>query len=185
MTTDKSRTVPRRHLIRALLGREIPAATAGQPGPDASAGSAAAPHAAGDAAYAAGDFAAAVTAYRATVPGDLSNIPVRSRLGYALYATGQFIQARVEFEHGLRLTNGEDAFCRLGLGLTLLALGKTGKAADLLEAFDAPDLAELTALARRIADRLREAGDTDPTPLRLTLERSARAMAFLPETGTA
>ena len=183
MSTDKPRVVPRRHLIRALLGREIPAESpqTGETREPASA----APHAAGDAAYALGDYAAAVAAYRESVRGDLSNVPVRSRLGYALYATGHFIQARVEFEHGLRLTDGADAFCRLGLGLSLIALGKVEKAADTLAALQVPDLAELTALAGRIAERLRESGDTDPTPLRLTLERSARAMAFLPEVGPA
>ena len=184
MSPDTPRVVPRRHLFRALLGREIPAETP-QPGAPGASAPAAAPHAAGDAAYALGDFAAAVAAYRESVRGDLSNVPVRSRLGYALYATGHCIQARVEFEHGLRLTDGADAFCRLGLGLCLIALGKVEKAADTLAAFQAPELAELTALAGRIAERLRESGDTDPTPLRLTLERSARAMAFLPETAPA
>ena len=84
----------RRHLFRALLGRDIP------PAGTADRQSAAAPHATGDAAYAAGDFPAAVAAYRASVRHDLSNAAVRARLGYALYATGQTIQARVEFEHG-------------------------------------------------------------------------------------
>ncbi|KHK01812.1 tetratricopeptide repeat protein [Desulfovibrio sp. TomC] len=185
MTTDKPRVVPRRHLFRALLGREIPTETPpATPGNDPVA-SRPAPHAAGDAAYALGDYPAAVAAYRESVRGDLSNVPVRARLGYALYVTGHLVQARVEFEHGLRLTDGADAFCRLGLGLTLIALGKVEKAADVLEHFTAPDLEELTALARRIAGRLRAAEMTDPTPLRLTLERSARAMAFLPETGAA
>jgi tetratricopeptide (TPR) repeat protein len=176
MSADTPKAIPRRHLIRALLGREVPATAA--PQAQTPAGE---PHAAGDAAYALGDYPAAVAAYRATVHGDLSNVAMRARLGYALYATGQFVQARVEFEHVLRLTDGTDAFARLCLGLTLAALGKTEKAAAILETFDAPDTPDLTALCRRITERLREPGLADAAPLRLTLERSARAMAFLPQ----
>lgn len=184
MPADKPQAVPRRHLLRALLGREIP--TDAPPG-DARAedGAPRDPHAAGDAAYANGDYAAAVAAYRASIRGDLSNAPVRARLGQALYALGQFVQARVEFEHVLRLTDGSDPFCRLGLGLTLLGLGKTEKAAATLAAFDDPTRPDLTALAGRIAGRLGQAETPDLTGLRLTLERTARAMALWPETGTA
>ena len=183
MTADKPRAIPRRHLIRALLGRDIPDATApaAEPERTAAAPQAADPHAAGNAAYAAGDYAEAAAAYRTSVRGDLSNPIVRARLGYALYATRQLIQAKVEFEHVLHLTNGGDAFARLCLGLTLAALGKADKAAANLEAFDAPQAEELVALCRRIAGKLRDIGNGDPAPLLLTLERSARAMGFLPE----
>lgn len=182
MTADKPRAIPRRHLIRALLGRDVPSASAPGPEPErADAPRAADPHAAGNAAYAAGDYAEAAAAYRTSVRGDLSNPIVRARLGYALYATRQLIQAKVEFEHVLHLTNGGDAFARLCLGLTLAALGKADKAAGNLEAFDAPQAEELVALSRRIAGKLRDIGNGDPAPLLLTLERSARAMGFLPE----
>ncbi|MHC1791366.1 hypothetical protein [Solidesulfovibrio sp.] len=183
MTADTPRAVPRRHLLRALLGREIPQDTP----PDATGedGAPRDPHAAGDAAYAAGDYPAAVAAYRASVRSDLSNAPVRARLGYALYVLGQFIQARVEFEHALRITDGNDPFFRLGLGLTLLALGKTEKAAATLAAFDDPTRPDLTALAGRIAGRLAQSEAAELTGLRLTLERTARAMALLPENGVA
>jgi len=81
----------------------------------------------------------------------------------------------------LHLTNGDDAFARLCLGLTLAALGKANKAADNLEAFAAPQAEDLAALCRRIAGKLRDIGNGDPAPLLLTLERSARAMGVLPE----
>jgi tetratricopeptide (TPR) repeat protein len=182
MTADKPRAIPRRHLIRALLGRDIPSATAPAPEPERTAAAPTGdPHAAGNAAYAAGDYAEAAAAYRTSVRGDLSNPILRARLGYALYATRQLIQAKVEFEHVLHLTNGGDAFARLCLGLTLAALGKADKAAANLEAFDAPQAEELTALCRRIAAKLRDIGNGDPAPLILTLERSARAMGVMPE----
>lgn len=183
MTADKPRAIPRRHLIRALLGRDIPSDSAPTPEPERTMPTAPAadPHAAGNAAYAAGNYAEAAAAYRASVRGDLSNPIVRARLGYALYATRQLIQAKVEFEHVLHLTNGGDAFSRLCLGLTLAALGKVGKAADNLEAFAAPQAEELVALSRRVAAKLRDIGNGDPAPLILTLERSARAMGVMPE----
>ena len=186
MTADTPRTIPRRHLFRALLGREIPtesppAATAA----DVAAGRAAPPHAAGDAAYAAADYPAAMAAYRESVRSDLSNPAVRDRLGHCLYELEHYIQARVEFEHVLRLTDGKDVFARLGLGLTLLALGKTEKAMATLKAFDDPERADLTALARRIADKLETADVASFPGLRLTLERSARAMGLLPDHGAA
>ena len=109
MSREASRTVSRRNLFRALLGRDIPAGHA-QCAPESDR------HAAGDAAYAAGDFPAAVAAYRASVRGDLSNPTARARLGCALYATGRHIQARVEFEHVLRLEGANLSLARMGLG---------------------------------------------------------------------
>lgn len=183
MTKDKPRSIPRRHLIRALLGREIPTETppAAAPPP----GQAAGPHAAGDAAYAVPDYLAAIAAYRESVRGDLSNVAVRNRLGHSLYELGQYVQARVEFEHVLHLTDGKDVFARLGLGLTLIGLGKTEKAKAALMAFEDPERADLTALARRIAGKLETTEVTSYPGLRLTLERSARAMGLLPDHGSA
>lgn len=183
MTADKPRSFPRRHLIRALLGRELPAES--PPAATAEPGQAASPHAAGDAAYVIPDYLAAIAAYRESVRGDLSNVAVRNRLGHSLYELGQYIQARVEFEHVLRLTEGRDVFARLGLGLTLIGLGKTEKAVAALQAFDDPERADLTALARRIADKLPTTEATSYPGLRLTLERSARAMGLLPDHGSA
>lgn len=168
-------TVSRRNLVRALLGRDT------SPAPRAQDAAAAADrHAAGDAAYAAGDYPAAVAAYRASIRGDLSNAPVRLRLGYALYALGQYIQARVEFEHVLRLTGGEP-MARLCLGLTLLALGKAERAATTLAAFTDAERPELEKMTGEAA-RLLAAGEAvDPESLRHGIESAARATAFLPE----
>ncbi len=174
MSREASRTVSRRNLFRALLGRDIPAGhTQHGPEPDR--------HAAGDAAYAAGNFPAAVAAYRASVRGDLSNPTARARLGCALYATGQHIQARVEFEHVLRLEGADLPLARLGLGLTLLALDKADRAAAVLAAFDDPSRPELTAAAREAASRLTAGGADDPAALRIALERTAQATALLPD----
>ena len=109
---DRPTVVSRRNLVRALLGRNIP------PSGEEARQTQADPHAAGDAAFIAGDFAGAVAAYRASVRGDLSNVAVRTRLGQALFLTGQFIQARVEFEHALRLTDGQDPMSASRLAAT-------------------------------------------------------------------
>ena len=177
MSREASRTVSRRNLFRALLGRDIPAGHA-QRAPESDR------HAAGDAAYAAGDFPAAVAAYRASVRGDLSNPTARARLGCALYATGRHIQARVEFEHVLRLEGANLSLARMGLGLTLLALDKTDRAAAVLAAFDDPARPELTAAAREAAAGLTSGGVDDPAALRGELERVAQATALLPDFST-
>jgi tetratricopeptide (TPR) repeat protein len=177
MKPDARPTVSRRNLVRALLGRETPAENAAAPAPDR--------HAAGDAAYAAGDFPAAVAAYRASIRGDLSNAPVRLRLGCALYALEQYIQARVEFEHVLRLTGGNDRLARLCLGLTLLALDKHERAAVTFAAFTDPERPELERATEEAA-RLLAAGDVaDPQALRRAIESAARATALLSDTGQA
>jgi tetratricopeptide (TPR) repeat protein len=178
MSSDSRRTVSRRHLVRALLGREAP-----ENRPDAD--PQASPHAAGDAAYAAGDYPAAVAAYRASIRGDLSNAPVRARLGHALYEMGQYIQARVEFEHVLRLTDGGDGLARLGLALTFLGLDKGPRAAAVLAAVIDPERPELERAAREAAARLSVEEAPDCADLRLELERVARATALLPESASA
>ena len=164
---DRPTVVSRRNLVRALLGRTLPPA-GGEAGPPQ-----ADPHAAGDAAFIAGDFAGAVTAYRASVRGDLSNVAVRTRLGQALFLTGQFIQARVEFEHALRLTDGQDPMARIGLCLCLLELGKTAKAAVTLAAFADPERPELETQAHDLAAAL----EADQAPATATGELLALAQA--------
>ncbi len=179
MSHNKRPTVSRRHLVRALLGRDIPAA------PSSDRDQAVSAHAAGDAAYAAGDYAGAVAAYRASVRGDLSNAAVRARLGHALYATGQFIQARVEFEHVLRLTGGNHALARLGLALTFLGLAKVERAAAALALFEDPERPELVAAAREAAVRLETAEAPDLNAARTQLEGAARALGLFPDTAPA
>lgn len=179
MTRDTRPSVSRRHLVRALLGREIPPARPR----DAETGAepARSPYAAADAAYAAGDYAAAVAAYRPLIRGDLSNAQARLRLGHALYELGQHIQARVEFEHVLRLTGGTDRLARLGLGLACLALGKRERAAGALAAFADAERPELEAAAGDAARALGGDGPADLDGLRRDLDSLARAMALLPE----
>ncbi|MGD9609489.1 MAG: hypothetical protein AB7U59_08780 [Desulfovibrionaceae bacterium] len=170
---DRPTVVSRRNLVRALLGRNIPPSgeNARQPQAD--------PHAPGDAAFIAGDFAGAVTAYRTSVRGDLSNVAVRTRLGQALFLTGQFIQARVEFEHALRLTDGQDPMARIGLCLCLLELGKTAKAAVTLAAFADPERPELEAQARDLAAALE--ADQAPATATGALLALAQATGLFPE----
>jgi len=175
MPTAPPRTVSRRHLFRALLGRDAPSDTPQpqEPGPDI--------HAAGHAAYAAGDFREAIDAYRNSIRGDLSNATARVRLGHALYTTGQYIQARVEFEHVLRLTNGEDQLARLGLALTLLGMGKGERAAVALALFTDPSRPELVDAAQKMAARLTSGEVCEYAGLQMELEKMARATALLPE----
>lgn len=175
--TDRPTVVSRRNLVRALLGRDVP------PSGGRTRQAPVDPHAAGDAAFIAGDFPAAVAAYRASVRGDLSNVAVRTRLGQALFLTGHPIQARVEFEHTLRLTDGANAMARLGLTLCLLELGKTAKAAAILAAFADPERPELEAQARSLATALESdaAPATDAT--KGTLLALAQTHGLFPEMG--
>lgn len=168
-------TFSRRNLVRALLGRDIPS-------PSQEPAEAVSRHAAADAAYEAGDYLAAVAAYRESIRGDLSNTAARLRLGHALYATGQYIQARVEFDHVLRLTGGADQTARLLLGLTLLSLGKTEKAAATLAAFADPERPELEAAAREAATRLEAAEPVEPAALEQSLLALAQSTALVPDT---
>lgn len=177
MSDDTRPTVSRRNLVRALLGRNRPE-TPAEPAADPDR------HAVGDAAYAAGDYAGAVTAYRTSVRGDLSNTAIRLKLGHALYATGQFIQAKVEFEHVLRLDTGHNPMARLCLGLTLLAMGKPQKAAVVLREFDDPDRPELVTATHNAAAQLEADATTETAALRADLERTARILALLPDTAT-
>ncbi|WP_300164071.1 tetratricopeptide repeat protein [Solidesulfovibrio sp.] len=174
MASDDRPTVSRRNLVRALLGRDTPK-------PRQEPAAATDRHVAGDAAYAAGDYAAAVAAYRVSVRGDLSNAAVRLRLGHALYATGQHIQARVEFEHVLRLSGRTVPAAQLLLALTLLALDKREKAALVLAAFADPDRPELEQAAREASEKLEAGAIPDPTALRRELQALAEATALTPE----
>lgn len=173
MANDDRPTVSRRNLVRALLGRDIPKPRADAPAPDR--------HAAGDAAYAAGDYPAAVAAYRASVRDDLSNTAVRFRLGHALYATGQALQARVEFEHVLRLSGGTDAAARFLLALSLLALNKSEKAALTLAAFADPGRPELERAAHEAARKLEADPAADAAGMAQELHALAAATALVPE----
>jgi tetratricopeptide (TPR) repeat protein len=182
MTRDTRPTVSRRHLVRALLGRDVlPDRPRADPSAPTGAGPETSPYAAADAAYAAGDYAAAIPAYRAIVRGDLSNAVARVRLGHALYELGQPIQARVEFEHVLRLTGGSDRLARLGLGLAFLALGKRERAAATLAAYVDAERPELAAAAAAAARELAGDGEADLPALRQGLDSLARATALLPE----
>ncbi|WP_029460709.1 tetratricopeptide repeat protein [Solidesulfovibrio alcoholivorans] len=176
MAHDERPTVSRRNLVRALLGRDIPKPRADASAPDR--------HAAGDAAYAAGDYPAAVAAYRASVREDLSNTAVRFRLGHALYATGQALQARVEFEHVLRLSGGTDAAARFFLALSLLALHKPAKAALALAAFADPDRPELERAAHEAAQKLENDPTVDAAGMARELHVLAAATALVPESPT-
>jgi hypothetical protein len=164
----------RRHLIRALLGRPLPRCGADAP-PAATVS-----HAAGDAAYAAGDFPAAVTAYRTSVRQDLANTAVRTRLGYALYAIEQRIQAKVEFEHALRLTQGRDVLARLGLALTLLRLDKPGRAGELLAGFTDAGRPTLVSRAQAVGLTLTAGHGYDPQTVATELEALARETGLVP-----
>jgi len=166
--TDRP-ALSRRQFFRTLLGRGAPSADSADRTPTAD------PHAAGNAAYAAGDFPAAVVAYRASVRQDLANTALRTRLGQALYATGQYIQARVEFEHVLRLTDGAAGPARLGLALTLLRLGRTARAGQLLAAFADTARPALTALAQTTAAAVADGAPADLADRIRALEEHARA----------
>ncbi len=74
-----------------------------------------------------GDLPGAVERYRDYIKADPNNADVRFALGKCLYALGQHIQARVEFERTLMLRK-QDLLATAFLGLTLLRLGKRERA---------------------------------------------------------
>lgn len=81
----------------------------------------------GNEAYAVADYTAAIPEYRQCVKLFPAHLEARKRLGYCLYRTGQFIQARVEFDRVLRETK-KDNYSALYLGLTYAQMGKVEKA---------------------------------------------------------
>jgi tetratricopeptide (TPR) repeat protein len=74
-------------------------------------------------AYAASDYETAIPEYRECIKRLPHHSEARQRLGYCLYRTGQYVQAKVEFDRVLR-DLGKDNFSSLYLGLTLAHLGK-------------------------------------------------------------
>jgi tetratricopeptide (TPR) repeat protein len=85
-----------------------------------------------------GDYEAAIEKFRACVAKDTTFLEARRRLGYCLYRTGKYIQARVEFERVL-YTRKKDNFSSLYLGLCMARLGKADKAAVVWKGYFNPD----------------------------------------------
>jgi tetratricopeptide (TPR) repeat protein len=120
----------------------------------------------GNLAYASARYEAAIPEYRECVRLFPAHLEARKRLGYCLYRTGQFVQARIEFERVLREAKA-DNFSSLYLGLTFASMGRADKAAAawrqyrntdevrimrelnlqiaLLESPEKPDLADVVA----------------------------------------
>lgn len=87
--------------------------------------------------YVDGDWEAAQGKYRECLDKDKNDADVRYRLGVCLYKTGQFRQAKLEFERALRVRRDyQDAL--LYLGLTLTRLGKPEKAVALWKQYFNP-----------------------------------------------
>jgi len=81
----------------------------------------------GNQAYAVADYAAAIPEYRECIRLFPAHLEGRKRLGYCLYRTGQFLQARLEFERVLREAK-KDNFSALYLGLTCARMEQPEKA---------------------------------------------------------
>jgi tetratricopeptide (TPR) repeat protein len=81
----------------------------------------------GHAAYNACEYEAAVVAYRDCCQLDPEHADARRRLGYCLYRSGQFLQAKVELERALRIL-GKDNFTALYLGLCYARLDRAAEA---------------------------------------------------------
>lgn len=80
-----------------------------------------------NAAYAYSDYEAAIEGYRECLQKMPRHTDARQRLGYCLYRTEQYVQAKVEFERVIR-ERGKDNFSSLYLGLTLARMDKRDKA---------------------------------------------------------
>lgn len=81
----------------------------------------------GNQSYAGAEYAAAIPEYRECVRLFPAHLEARKRLGYCLYRTGQFVQARTEFERVIREAKA-DNFSALYLGLTFARMGRGEKA---------------------------------------------------------
>ena len=90
-----------------------------------------------NAAFAAGDFAAAAAHYKEFLKDESANMEAHQRLGECLYRQGQHIQAKVEFERILQ-KNQKDNRALLFLGLVLARLDRVHKAAVVWKLFFDP-----------------------------------------------
>jgi len=90
-----------------------------------------------NAAFAAGDFAAATAQYKTFLAAESDNAEARQRLGECLYRQGQYIQAKVEFERLLQ-KNRKANRAILFLGLVLARLDRVQKAAVVWKLFFDP-----------------------------------------------
>jgi len=116
--------VSRRRLLFGFLDR----ARGVEAAPMAAASQTAPVLAQANAAYAAGDFAAASGFYKAFLQDESANVEARQRYGECLYRQGQLIQAKVEFERLLQ-KNRKDNRALVFLGLVLARLDRVQKAA--------------------------------------------------------
>jgi tetratricopeptide (TPR) repeat protein len=125
--------VSRRRLLFGFLDR----ARGVEAAPVAAASQTAPVLAQANAAFAAGDFAAAVGFYKAFLQDESGNDEARQRFGESLYRQGQYIQAKIEFERLLQ-KNRKNTRAILFLGLVLARLDRVQKAAVVWKLFFDP-----------------------------------------------
>jgi tetratricopeptide (TPR) repeat protein len=125
--------VSRRRLLFGFLDR----ARGVEAAPVAAASQTAPVLAQANAAFAAGDFAAAAGLYKSFLQDESANAEARQRFGECLYRQGQHIQAKIEFERLLQ-KNRKDNRAILFLGLVLARLDRVQKAAVVWKLFFDP-----------------------------------------------
>lgn len=125
--------VSRRRLLFGFLDR----ARGVEAAPMAAASQTAPVLAQANAAFAAGDFAAAAGSYKTFLQAESGNDEARRRLGECLYRQGQYIQAKIEFERLLQ-KDRKDNRSILFLGLVLARLDRVQKAAVVWKLFFDP-----------------------------------------------
>lgn len=82
----------------------------------------------GNESYAIAEYEEAIPEYRSCIRLFPAHLEARKRLGYCLYRTEKYIQAKVEFQRVIKEAK-KDNYCSLYLGLTFARMGKAEQAA--------------------------------------------------------
>ncbi len=168
--------VSRRRLLFGFLDR----ARGVEAAPVAAASQTAPVLAQANAAYAAGDFAAAAGFYKTFLQDESGNDEARQRFGESLYRQGQYIQAKIEFERLLQ-KNRKDNRAILFLGLVLARLDRVHKAAVVWKLyFDPHNVTLQRELNLQIA--LVEMAGEDQPPVAATVAEAVERVLAQPKT---
>ncbi|MBN2140629.1 MAG: tetratricopeptide repeat protein [Desulfovibrionaceae bacterium] len=118
-----------------------------------------------------GDLEEAAAKYREFVTDEPNNAPARQRLGETLYRLGRPLQARLEFERALKIS-GKDNRASLFLGLSLLRLGKTEKAAKAWQEYFDPGAVEIQREVNIQLAFLEDGREADPEAMARAVEQA-------------
>lgn len=164
--------VSRRRLLFGFLDR----ARGVEAAPMAAASQTAPVLAQANAAYAAGDFAAAAGLYKAFLQDESGNDEARQRFGESLYRQGQYIQAKIEFERLLQ-KNRKNNRAILFLGLVLVRLDRVQKALVVWKLYSDPHNVTLQRELNLQIALVESAGEEQPPNAATVAEAVERVLA--------